>query len=92
MLRKGRVGYLDTGVGKDLPIHTFIGHLNFYHVLILPKQKKNKDIQIFKVIKIKVLNFMLGCTFLMFWCLKKISLVHEKMTVNRKFVFTILFH
>lgn len=64
MLRKGRVGYLDTRVGTDLSIHTPTGHFNFYHVLILPKQtNKKKDIQKFKVIKIKLLIFMLGCTF-----------------------------
>lgn len=77
MLRKGRVGYLDTGLGTDLSIHTSTGHFNFYHVLILPKQKKNKDIKKFKVIKIKLLIFMLGCAFYLL-VLKKCLLFLKK--------------
>lgn len=49
MLRKGRVGYLDTGLGTDLSIHTSTGHFNFYHVLILPKQKKIKTLKNLKL-------------------------------------------
>lgn len=74
---------MDIGKGEDLSVYTFLGHIIFFnHVLILPKQKTNKQInriytfKYFKVMKIKVLTFMLGYTFYI-WGLK-ISLLFMK--------------
>lgn len=71
MLSKEIVGHLDIGVGTDLSMYSCIDHSNFFnHVRILSKQKNIVSFKYFKVIKIKVLIFMLGFTFYV-WVLEK---------------------